>query len=141
MTPWMTLMIKKSAIDKLEYSFDEKTHITSDFDLIIRLSTFCNFDYADEYLAYYRLHENNESKDKQKEIDELVYIINKYQKNKTISSLFFYKNFAYKLLIKYFIFNKLKSGDIKNFTIIKKIKIRLIYIIVKMTPNILLRIL
>ncbi len=140
MTPWMTLMIKKSAIDKLEYSFDEKTHITSDFDLIIRLSTFCNFDYADEYLAYYRLHENNESKDKQKEIDELVYIINKYQKNKTISSLFFYKNFAYKLLIKYFIFNKLKSGDIKNFTIIKKIKIRLIYIIVKMTPNILLRI-
>ena len=134
-TPWMTLMIKKSSIDKLEYSFDEKTHIISDFDLIIRLSIFCNFDYTEEYLAYYRIHQNNESKNQQKEIDEIVYIINKYQKNKIISSLFFYKNFTYKLFIKYFIFRKLESIDIKNFTMIKKIKIRLLYFIVKMTPT------
>ena len=125
-TPWMTLMIKRSSIEKLDYSFDDKTHIISDFDLIIRLSMFCNFDYTEEYLAYYRVHQNNESKDKQKEINELIYIINKYQKNKTISFLFFHSNFTYKLFIKYFIFKKLKPDNINNFTIINKINIRLL---------------
>ena len=135
LTAWLTLMIKKSAIDKLEYSFDKNTHIASDFDLIIRLSSYCYFDYSNECLGYYRLHQNNESKSKKKEIDELIYIINKYQKDKLISSIFFYKNFAYKLYIKYFIFNKIKSGDIKNFSRIKKINIRFLYFIIKMTPK------
>ena len=135
LTAWLTLMIKKSAIDKLEYSFDENTHIASDFDLIIRLSSFCYFDYSNEYLGYYRLHQKNESKGKRKEIDELIYIVNKYQKNKLISSIFFYKNFAYKLYIKYFIFNKIRSSDIKNFSMIKKSNIRLLYFITKMTPK------
>lgn len=134
-TPWMTLMIKRSSIEKLDYSFDDKTHIISDFDLIIRLSMFCNFDYTTEYLAYYRVHQNNESKDKQKEIDELIYIINKYQQNKTISFLFLNSNFTYKLFIKYFMFKKLKSNDIQNFKIINKIKIRLLYFIIKMIPK------
>ena len=134
-TAWLTLMIKKSSIDKLEYSFDDKTHVISDFDLIIRLSIFSNFDYTDEYLAYYRIHQNNESKNNHKEIKELIYIINKYQKNKTISSLFFYKNFAYKLYIKYFLFKKLQTHDIKNFTIIKKINIIALYLITKITPK------
>jgi glycosyltransferase involved in cell wall biosynthesis len=134
-TAWLTLMIKKSSIDKLEYSFDDKTHIISDFDLIIRLSIFSNFDYTDEYLAYYRMHQNNESKNSHKEISELIYIINKYQKNKKISSLFFYKNFAYKLCIKYFLFKKLQANDIKNFTTIKKINIIVLYLITKITPK------
>ena len=135
LTAWLTLMIKKSVIDKLEYSFDENTHIASDFDLIIRLSSFCYFDYNDEYLGYYRLHQRNESKSRKKEIDELIYIINKYQKNKLICSIFFYKNFAYKLYIRYFIYEKIKSIDIKNFSIIKKINIRLLYFITKMIPK------
>ena len=42
LTAWLTLMIKKNSIEKLEYSFDNKTHISSDFDLIIRLSNFSN---------------------------------------------------------------------------------------------------
>ena len=135
LTAWLTLMIKKSAIDKLKYSFDKRTHIASDFDLIIRLSTFCNFDYAAEYLGYYRLHQNNESKSKKKEINELIYIIEKYQKNKKIISLFFNKNFAYKLYVKYFISKKLKSNDIKNFAIIKRLNIRLLYFITTMIPK------
>ena len=134
-TAWLTLMIKKSSMDKLDYSFDDKTHIISDFDLIIRLSVFCKFDYSNEYLAYYRLHQNNESKNKKKEVNELIYIINKYQKYKTISFLFFYKNFAYKIFIKYFIFEKLKLKDIKNFSIIKKTIIRLLYFIIKIIPK------
>ncbi len=134
-TAWLTLMIKRSSIDKLEYSFDDKTHIASDFDLIIRLSIFSNFDYTDEFLAYYRIHQNNESKNRHKEIRELIYVINKYQKNKKIRSLFFYKNFAYKIYIKYFLFEKLQSNDISNFTMIKKINIRILYFITKMTPK------
>ena len=82
LTAWLTLMIKKF-IEKLEYSFDNKTHISSDFDLIIRLSNFSNFDYLDDYLAYYRVHENNESKIK-KEIKELIYVLNKFSKNKNL---------------------------------------------------------
>ena len=135
LTAWLTLMIKKSVIDKLEYSFDENTHIASDFDLIIRLSSFCYFDYNNEYLGYYRLHQKNESKSKKKEIDELIYIINKYQKDKLISSIFFYKNFAYKLYIRYFIYEKIKFSDIKNFSIIQKINIRLLYFVTKMIPK------
>ncbi len=135
LTAWLTLMIKKSAIDKLKYSFDKNTHIASDFDLIIRLSALSKFEYTAQYLAYYRLHPNNESKSKKKEIDELIYIIKKYQKDKTISSLFFNKNFAYKLYIKYFIFKKLKPNDIKNFTMIKKLNINLLYFITKMIPQ------
>ena len=135
LTAWLTLMVKKSAIDKLDYSFDDKTHIVSDFDLIIRLSIFCNFDYTDEPSSYYRLHQNNESKNKKNEIDELIYIINKYQKNKIISSLFFYKNFAYKLYIKYFVFKRLESHDINNFSIVRKINIRLLNFIIKMIPK------
>jgi glycosyltransferase involved in cell wall biosynthesis len=135
LTAWLTLMIKKSVIDKLEYSFDENTHIASDFDLIIRLSIFSNFDYVDEYLAYYRVHQNNESKNQHKEITELIYIINKYQKNKIISSLFSYKNFTYKVYIKYFLFKNIQSHDISNFQTIKKLNIRILYFLVKLTPK------
>ena len=131
LTAWLTLMIKKSAIDKLEYSFDENTHIASDFDLIIRLSSFCYFDYNNEYLGYYRLHQKNESKSKKKEIDELIYIINKYQKNEIISSLFSYKNFTYKVYMKYFLFKNIQSHDISNFKMIKKLNIRILYFLVK----------
>ena len=135
LTAWLTLMIKKSVIDKLEYSFDENTHIASDFDLIIRLSSFCYFDYNDEYLAYYRVHQNNESKNQHKEITELIYIINKYQKNEIISSLFSYKNFTYKVYMKYFLFKNIQSHDISNFKMIKKLNIRILYFLVKLTPK------
>ena len=64
LTTWLTLMIRKSAINRLEYCFDKNLHISSDFDLIIRLSDFCNFDFIDDYLAFYRLHFFNESKNK-----------------------------------------------------------------------------
>ena len=95
LTAWLTLMIKKSSIDKLEYSFDENTHIVSDFDLIIRLSMFCNFDYNEEYLAFYRLHQKNESNDKKKEINqEFVYIIDKYKKDKATKNSFEKKKFC-----------------------------------------------
>tara|TARA_B100000787_G_scaffold168654_1_gene157831 strand:- start:1914 stop:2810 length:897 start_codon:yes stop_codon:yes gene_type:complete len=136
LTAWLTLMIKKSSMDKLEYSFDENTHIASDFDLIIRLSVFCNFDYNEEYLAFYRLHGKNETNNKKKQINkEFVYIIDKYKKNKEISNLFKEKNFANKIYIKYLIFQKLsKSSSLDKVFIESKI-LKLIFFIIKITPK------
>ena len=135
LTPWLTLMIKKSSIEKLEYSFDNETHISSDFDLILRLSIFCYFDYVNENLAYYRLHINNESKNKKKNIEEFVYIIHKYEKNKIISKLFLYKNFLYKIYLKYFIIKKLHLDSFESFKIINNFNVKLLYYGIKIIPN------
>ena len=134
LTPWLTLMIKKSSIEKLDHSFDMKTHISSDFDLIIRLAKFSYFDYVDEHLAYYRLHENNESKNNNKEIDDLVYIIWKHQKNKIVNKLFFYKNFALKIYFKYLISKKLKFKNFNEIYFIRNFITKVIYYLIKITP-------
>ncbi len=140
LTAWLTLMIKKSSIDRLEYSFDKNTHIASDLDLIIRLSSYCNFDYHDDYFGYYRLHKNNESINKNKEVNELNYIVNKYKQNRKINSLFQQKNFANKILIKYLLIQKLSGNSDTNSSSIDSKFIRLIYFIIKITPKKLLNI-
>ena len=130
LTTWLTLMIKKSAINKLEYSFDNNLHITSDFDLIIRLSNFCNFDFLEDYLAFYRLHDSNESKNRKQEIKELAYIIQKYKEDYKINAIFQRNNFADKVLIKNFIFNKSLKDNVQinsNFFL-------LLYFIIKLIP-------
>ena len=136
LTAWLTLMIKKSSMDKLEYSFDANTHIVSDFDLIIRLSIFCNFDYNEDYLAFYRLHKKNETNDKKKEINqEFAYIIDKYKKDKAIKNSFEKKNFANKIFIKYLIFQRLaKYPDINEAYLDSKI-FKLIYFIIEIIPK------
>ena len=125
---------KKSSIDQLGHSFDIRTHISSDFDLIIRLAEFSNFDYVEECLAYYRLHENNESKNNNKEVDDLVYIIWKHQKNKILNKLFFYRYFAQKIYFKYLIFKKFQSIDFKEIYIIRNITTMIIYYLIKIIP-------
>jgi len=139
LTAWLTLMIKKNSIEKLEYSFDNKTHISSDFDLIIRLSNFSNFDYLDDYLAYYRVHEDNESKNTQKEISELIYILNKFCKNKYLEKIFCYKNYLYKLYIKYFIQKKFENNLSESFYLTNNIKVKIIYLIIKILPKSILK--
>lgn len=104
LTAWLTLMIKKSAISNLEYDFDKKLHIASDFDLIIRLSKFCFFDYLDDFLCSYRIHDLNESKNKKKEIYELFYIINKYKKDSSINKILSTNLFSKKIYLKYLFF-------------------------------------
>jgi len=135
LTAWLTLMIRKSSIDKLEYSFDKKTHIASDLDLIIRLSIFCNFDYNDDYFGFYRLHEKNESKNTNKEIEELNYIINKYKKNEKINPIFQKKNFANKIFIKHLLSQKLLGNLCANTSLIDNKIYRFIYFIIKITPK------
>lgn len=100
LTSWLTLMVKKKSIKKLNYPFDEKLHITSDFDLIIRLSEFAYFDYIPKILCTYRVHGSNESKNKMREISELAYLLKKYKKNQEIDKILSYKNFSNKIFIK-----------------------------------------
>ncbi len=135
LTAWLTLMVKKETIKKLEYSFDNNTHISSDFDMIIRLSNFSNFDYLEDYLAYYRIHEGNESRNKQSEIYELFYVVNKFSEYKNIQKIFCYKNFIYKLHFKYFVYKKYENKLSKNFYTNNNIKIKIIYFIIKILPK------
>ncbi len=101
LTAWLTLMIKKSSISRLEYDFDKELHISSDFDLIIRLSKFCFFDYLEEFHCSYRIHTNNESKNKKREILELFYIIKKYRNDLTINKILSKNYFSKKIFLKY----------------------------------------
>mgnify|MGYP000380241246 CR=1 FL=1 len=112
LSAWLTVMIKMECVNKLEYSFDENLHIASDMDFFIRLSKFCNIDYIEDYLAYYRIHEDNESKEKSTEIEELAYICTKYEKDNELKFFLNYKNFSDKIFIKNYLFNKI-SKDLK----------------------------
>lgn len=135
LTTWLTLMIRKSAINKLEYSFDKNLHISSDFDLIIRLSDFCNFDFIDDYLAFYRLHFSNESKNKNREIEELAYVIMKYKDKKKINFLFNKNNFADKIFIKNLLYKKSLDSFKINYTQINNKFFMLIYFIILLIPK------
>ena len=128
-------MIRKNVIDKLEYSFDKNLHISSDFDLIIRLSDFCNFDFVDDYLAFYRLHFFNESKNKNIEIEELHYIITKYRNNIKINFLFNKNNFADKIFLKNFLLKKNLDGVMINYTQIKNKFYIILYFIILIIPK------
>ena len=134
LTAWLTLMIKKDIIDKLEYSFDENLHISSDFDLIIRLGKDSYFDYSEKYLAYYRIHSSNLSKDNSQEIDELSYIISKYKTNLEISKLLDLKSFADKILLRNYINKKISNINNSNSITLKNNFIKILFLIIKITP-------
>lgn len=57
----VTLMIRRSAMDSLEYPCDPRYHVMGDTDLVIRLAIKWKLDCVQEPLALYRLHGNNET--------------------------------------------------------------------------------
>ena len=137
LTAWVTLMIRKSTINKLDYSFDSNLHISSDFDLIIRLSEFCNFEGVEDYLGFYRIHNDNESKQFKKEIEELNYILFKYKNNKNLIKILNKNYFADKIIIKNFLYKKIAHQPteyLESLTIYSYI-FRIVYFIIKITPK------
>ena len=56
----LTLMVRRSAFESLEYPCDSRFHIIGDFDLIIRLAEKWKMDYLAEPLAVNREHWSNE---------------------------------------------------------------------------------
>jgi glycosyltransferase involved in cell wall biosynthesis len=133
LTAWLTLMIKKNKINQLDYSFDTNLHICSDFDLIIRLSDFCNFDFVEDYLCFYRVHNNNESKQNKKEVEELNYILLKYRNNKNLFRVFNKQNFADRIVIKNFLYKKIANQSSDSIAVCSGIY-KIVYFIIKILP-------
>ena len=57
----VTLMLRRSAIDELDYPMDPRYHISGDFDLVIRLAVNWKLDFISQPVAFYRWHGKNES--------------------------------------------------------------------------------
>lgn len=133
LTAWLTLMIKRNKINQLDYSFDTNLHICSDFDLIIRLSDFCNFDFVEDYLCFYRVHNNNESKQNKKEVEELNYILLKYRNNKNLFRVFNKQNFADRIVIKNFLYKKIANQPSDPIAVCSGIY-KIVYFIIKILP-------
>jgi glycosyltransferase involved in cell wall biosynthesis len=68
----LTVVVRRSALEALSYQCDPRYHIIGDFDLVVRLSLHWKLDCAQEPIAFYRLHDTNESaRHKSREVDEL----------------------------------------------------------------------
>ena len=68
----LTLIIRRSAFDALDSPCNPNYHIIGDFDLVIRLLVNWKLDYVHQSLAYYRVHENNETgKNRSRHVKEL----------------------------------------------------------------------
>jgi glycosyltransferase involved in cell wall biosynthesis len=57
----LTLLVRRAALDSLEYPCDPRYHIMGDYDLVVRLSLKWKLGYVPEPVAFYRLHADNES--------------------------------------------------------------------------------
>ena len=60
-TSLVTLVVRKYFLDKYHPPFNSKYNIIGDFDLMIEMSTKYKFDCVEEPIAFYRIHEKNES--------------------------------------------------------------------------------
>ena len=57
----LTLMVRRSGIEQLEYPCDPRFHLMGDFDLVVRLAVSWKLDFVSQPVAFYRWHGRNES--------------------------------------------------------------------------------
>ena len=73
-----TIMVKKKLLDKTR-GFDEKLESSEDWDMWLRLSKICNFDFVDSVLANYYIHGDHRiSFNDQAKINGKKYFIDKH---------------------------------------------------------------
>jgi len=105
-----TLLVRKKAIDQLEYSFDPRFNIIGDLDFVIRLCKDWEVASIQKPVAYYRWHKNNTGNNKGFEISDEYDIWEEDLKNNV--EFHKYKNFQ--LLIdkmrKYKVYKLLYDG-------------------------------
>jgi glycosyltransferase involved in cell wall biosynthesis len=83
----LTLVVRRSAFDSLDYAFDPRYHVMGDSDLEVRLSTRWKLATVQEPLAYYRLHDANESaKHRERHVNEVENWLNEMGEISQISS-------------------------------------------------------
>ena len=81
----VTLVIRRLALDSLEYHFDTRYRIMGDLDLVIRLSIGWKAGRIKEPVAIYRMHGNNEStRNRDRHADELEQWSIKNRENEAI---------------------------------------------------------
>lgn len=85
----VTLMVRKSAVDTLDRSFDPRYHMIGDLDLVVRLSVKWKLAYVHDALAYYRIHSSNEtSRHRVRNIQELETWAGEMQADESIGPVF-----------------------------------------------------
>jgi glycosyltransferase involved in cell wall biosynthesis len=68
----LTLVVRRSALDSLDYPCDPRYHMIGDLDMVVRLSILWKLDCVQEPVAFYRAHDSNESlKQHSRHLDEM----------------------------------------------------------------------
>ena len=75
---WQTVLVNKR-IAKESLFFNEKLKFAEDYDLLLKLSLKGRFDYIPHPLVYYRIHDNNMSRDVDLILHESLEIIKLYK--------------------------------------------------------------
>jgi hypothetical protein len=136
LTVWITLMIRSSILKQMNYVFNKKYHIISDFDLVMRLAEKNKILGINKPLATYRMHNNNESYLRKKDqLIELKKWINTNKKKEIYLQSLVFKKFIDKVnyeLIKIKIINNNYKNLFKSILnlrfILNKIKILIVAI-------------
>lgn len=100
----LTLMVRRSALDSLQYLCDSRYHVMGDLDLVIRLSINWKLDAVQEPIAVCRKHGNNELiKHRARHINELqcwIKEMSQVQEIRSSSSFHYIKiNYTYQKAI------------------------------------------
>ncbi|MCX8130837.1 MAG: glycosyltransferase family 2 protein [Clostridia bacterium] len=73
----VTVLLRKSELDKVDTLFDENLNIAEEYDLFMRILYSCQAAYIHEPLAVYRIYpENTTNTKREKWPDEVIYVVN-----------------------------------------------------------------
>jgi len=114
----LTIMVRRSSLDDLDYIFDSHYQIIGDFDLVIRLAVEWKFASIQKPSAYYRMHDNNMSKKhRHLQIMEMQQWIEKTQGQYKISN-----NTGYEIRKKFHLYYQgLESIEKNHFAVVFKL--------------------
>jgi len=91
-TPLSSIVVRKKLLMKINgFSEDKKIIVGEDYDLLLKLSQICLFDYSSKILIQYRVSQKSLSSNKKQAYINLLYLYKKWIKNKNI-------NFTQKIL-------------------------------------------
>jgi len=116
--PAVTVMVKQKVFKDIGF-FDENLAI-EDWDMWLRIAYSYKIGFLDEYIAYYRLHDNNFHKQSDKIYENQKKILSKWINNKLYNEAIMKVNESY--FVSLSIYNKIKAIKflIMNFFQIKK---------------------
>jgi glycosyltransferase involved in cell wall biosynthesis len=120
-----TLMIRKKALNGLEYSFDSRFHHIGDLEIVLRLCSNWKLASVQEPIAYYRWHQNNNGyKDIVLLSDDFNILYNEIKDNEEYNKLTNFHKFEYKVKL-YNVLKLLYVGEkIRVFSEINSLKIK-----------------